>query len=126
MGVQDVSHAGGNPPTLFVEVSGEETDERGRVGGSVDLVEGGREPSSNSLDVLGFGLEGLCSGPSCGPNVLVIGEAQGPCHERQVDLGHVSRPNPLNGLKRRSEGESGVGFGSVGADAKGEGAFLWG
>ncbi|KAL6331568.1 hypothetical protein AAG906_011508 [Vitis piasezkii] len=84
MGVQDVSHAGGNPPTLSVEVSGEETDERARVGGSVDLVGGGREPSSNSLNVLGFGSEGLC----CGPNVL-----------------------------------SGVGFGSVGVDAKGEGAF---
>ena len=67
MGVQDVSHARGNPPTLSIEVSGEETDEMARVGDSVDLVGGGREPLSNSLDVLGFGLEGLCSGPSCGP-----------------------------------------------------------
>ena len=38
-------------------------------------------------------------------------------------MGRVSRPNPLNGLKRHNEGESGVGFGSVGADTKGEGAF---
>ena len=40
-----------------------------------------------------------------------------------MDLGRVSRPIHLNGLKRCSEGELGVGFGSVGVDAKGEGVF---
>ena len=94
MKVQDVSLAGGNPPTLSVEASGEESDERGRVGGSVNLVGGGRETSSFSLDTLGFGPEGLCSGP----NVLLFGKAQGPCHVSHEDLGRVSRPIHLNGL----------------------------
>ena len=38
-------------------------------------------------------------------------------------LGRVSRPIHLNGLKRCSERESSVGFGSIGANAKGKGAF---
>ena len=95
--VQDVALAGGKPPILSVEVSAEETDERGWVGGLADLVGGGRESSSNSMDVLGCGPEGLCSGPRCGPLALIFGEAQGPCHVSRVDLGWDPRPIHLNG-----------------------------
>ena len=70
LGVQDMSLAGGNPPTLPVEVFDVETDVRGRVGVSVGLVRGGMESLFNSPVDLFLGPEGLC----CGPNGLELGE----------------------------------------------------
>ena len=121
--VQDMALARGKPPTLSVEDYAEETDERGWVGGSADLVGGGRESSSNSIDVLGCGPEGLCSGPRCGPLALIFGEAQGLCYVSRVDLGRDPRPIHLNGPLSCNEGVSGEGCGPVQAGAKGEGAF---
>ena len=104
--VQDVALAGGKPPILSVEVSVEETNERGWVGGSADLVGGGRESSSNNMDVLGCGPEGLCSGPRCGPLALIFEEAQGRCH-----VSRDPRPIHLNGPLSCSEGVSGEAVG---------------
>ena len=123
LGVQDVSLAGGNPSTPPVEVSGIESDVRGKVGVSVGLVRRGRESSFNNLDDFVLGPEGLCCGPSCEPNGLELGEVQGLFNELQVDLGRVSKPIDLNGLKGYSEGVTGVGFGPVSVDATGEGAL---
>ncbi|KAJ9707678.1 hypothetical protein PVL29_002633 [Vitis rotundifolia] len=62
MGVQDVSHVGGNPPTLSVEVSGEETDERGWVGGSVVLVERAGSPRPTIRTSLALGWKAFVVG----------------------------------------------------------------
>ena len=121
--VQDVALAGGKPPTLSGEASAEETDERRWAGGPVDLVREGRESSPNSLDKLGCGLAGPCSGPSCGPSALSCGEAQGLCLVSRVDLGRDPRPIHLKGPLSYKEGVSGEAYGPVRAVTKGEGAF---
>ncbi|RVX21330.1 hypothetical protein CK203_002101 [Vitis vinifera] len=73
---EDVSLAGGNPSTPPVEVSGIESDVRGKVGVSVGLVRRGRESSFNNLNDFVLGPEGLCCGPSCEPNGLEIGRSK--------------------------------------------------
>ncbi|RVW41828.1 hypothetical protein CK203_108406 [Vitis vinifera] len=66
LGVQDMSLAGGNPPTLPVEVFDVETDVRGRVGVSVGLVDLGRGSRPINLNGLGGCSEGV-TGVGFGP-----------------------------------------------------------